>query len=560
MKGEERSYPFNLGNYSRPITTHSAESQIWFDRGLLWTYGFNHDEAILCFEKSAEIDPSCAMAYWGIAYARGPYVNKVWESYSQQDLTDTLRDCYHLLQTAQMLPASPVEQTLIQALQTRHPAPDVVDYETLAERNDAFANAMRDVYAAYPDDDDVATVFVESMMNRTPWQLWDVAIGKPKPPADTVEMMAVIDRTTARRTALGLPPHPGMLHMAIHTLEMSPFPERALPAADALRNLVPDGGHLQHMPSHIDVLCGQYQEALAASYRSISADNRFADYRGNLQFYTLARCHNHHLKLFAAMFAGQFAPALEAGNDIQAMLPDDMLLAADAYFRITAEAYYSMKTHALVRFGKWQELIDAPLPANQTLHCVTTAMLHYGKGVAYAATGDVISAEKQQPLFQAAYERIPTEQFIFNNSAHNVLDVAAAMLSGELNYRKANYDTAFAHLRRAADLSDCLNYTEPWAWMHPPRHALGALLLEQGHVTEAAAVYRADLGIDNVLHRPSQHPNNVWSLHGYAECLRRLNQRDELPDIERRLNDALAFADSTINASCCCRTQHTCCH
>lgn len=549
---------FDLGSYSRPITTTSAESQVWFDRGLLWTYGFNHEEAIGCFEKSAENDPTCAIAYWGMAYARGPYVNKIWESYSQQDLRSTLTTCYDLLQTAQSLAqhATPVERALIQALTQRHPSPQLVSYEQLAQRHDAFANAMRGVYAAFPEDDDVATIFVEAMMNRTPWQLWDVTTGEPKEPADTVEMMHVLENAMQRRREQGKRPHAGMLHFYIHTMEMSPFPERALPAADELRDLVPDGGHLQHMPSHIDVLCGQYEEALTASDKAIAADDRFAAQTGSLAFYTLARCHNHHLKLFAAMFAGRFAPALEAADDIQAMLPDEMLLAADAYFRITAEAYYSMKTHALVRFGKWQALIDMPLPDNQMLHCVTTAMSHYGKGVAYAATGDVVSAENQRALFQAVYEGISAEQFIFNNSAHNVLDVAAAMLDGELDYRKTKYKSAFAHLRRAAHLSDALHYTEPWAWMHPPRHALGALLLEQGHVTEAESVYRADLGIDSILHRPSQHPNNVWSLHGYAECLRRLNKRNELATIQPRLDKAIAFSTGVIKASCCCRTDH----
>ncbi|MGB1250507.1 MAG: hypothetical protein ACPG8W_07860 [Candidatus Promineifilaceae bacterium] len=544
-------YPFNLGSYSRPITTTSAAAQTWFDRGLLWTYGFNHEEAIDCFEKSAEIDPTCAIAYWGMAYAHGPFVNKVWESYSPQALRHTLEICYELLQTARTLDASPVETDLIEALLTRHPSPELVSYAVLHNRNDAFADAMRNVYAKHSEDDDVATIFVEAMMNRTPWQLWDVAIGEPKPPADTLEMMAVLEQAMQRRRDQALPAHSGVSHFYIHTMEMSPFPERALPAADALRDLVSASGHLQHMPAHIDVLCGQYQAALIASDKAIAADDAFASVRGELKFYTLARCHNHHLKLFAAMFAGQFAPALAAGNDIQAMLPDALLLAADDYFRIVAEAYYSMKTHALVRFGKWQMLIDAPLPANQALHCVTTAMLHYGKGVAYAATGDVVSAENQHHLFQAAYAMISAEQFIFNNSAHNVLDVAAAMLNGEIDYRKGRYDSAFAHLRHAATLSDTLNYTEPWAWMHPPRHALGALLLEQGHVAEAEAVYRADLGIDNVLHRPSQHPNNVWSLHGYAECLRRLHKPNA--DIAQRLAQALALSDGTINASCCCR-------
>ncbi|ETX01529.1 MAG: hypothetical protein ETSY2_37040, partial [Candidatus Entotheonella gemina] len=223
------------------------------------------------------------------------------------------------------------------------------------------------------------------------------------------------------------------------------------------------------------------------------------------------------------------------------------------------EAYYGMKVHVYIRFGKWQEIIDAPMPDDPELFVVTTALWHYAKGVAYAATGDVENAARQQKHFLDAWERVPERRLIFNNESRDMLKVPDAMLAGELAYRRENYDEAFAHLRRCVELYDNLNYTEPWAWMQPPRHALGALLLEQGHVDEAAQVYRADLGLDDTLVRPSQHPGNIWSMHGYAECCRRLGKQAEAAAIEQRLAAAQAAADVAVSSSCFCRQADACC-
>jgi tetratricopeptide (TPR) repeat protein len=213
-----------------------------------------------------------------------------------------------------------------------------------------------------------------------------------------------------------------------------------------------------------------------------------------------------------------------------------------------------IRLHVLMRFGKWQEIIDTPLPADQELYCTTTAMIHYAKGVAYAATGRIAEAEAEKSLFQAAVPRVPETRYLHNNSCQSVLGVAAAMLDGELEYRKGNYDVAFHHLRHAVDLDDGLLYDEPWGWMQPTRHALGALLLEQGHVEEAEAVYKADLGLDGSLARAFQHPENVWSLHGYHECLVRQGNHEMAALIKQRLDLATARADIPIEASCACRS------
>jgi tetratricopeptide (TPR) repeat protein len=223
------------------------------------------------------------------------------------------------------------------------------------------------------------------------------------------------------------------------------------------------------------------------------------------------------------------------------------------------EGFISMKLHVLVRFGKWPEIIATPLPQDPNLYCVTTAMIHYAKAVAQAASGHVEVAEEERQRFKEALAGVPETRTIFNNKCLDILAIAAEMLNGEIEYRKGNYDQAFAYLRRSVDLDDNLPYDEPWGWMQPARHALGALLLEQGRVEEAEQVYRADLGLDKTLSRSSQHPENVWSLHGYVECLQRQNKREEAAAAQARLDLAMARADVTINASCYCRLDHACC-
>ena len=220
---------------------------------------------------------------------------------------------------------------------------------------------------------------------------------------------------------------------------------------------------------------------------------------------------------------------------------------------VTLEGYHSTFMHVLVRFGKWQEIIDSPLPDDPVLYCVSSAMCHYARCVAHSALGQIDAATEERDLFREARKQVPESRLFFNNNADDILAIAEAMMMGELEYRKENYDTAFNHLETAARLDDNLYYTEPWAWMHPPRHALGALLLEQGHVEKAERVYRADLGLDKKLGRPLQHPNNVWSLHGYLECLQRTGQHGKSKEVQKTLNTALARTGQKITSSCYCR-------
>jgi tetratricopeptide (TPR) repeat protein len=541
---------YDLGAYTRPVTTSSKEAQLWFDRGLLWCYGYNHDEAVRCFQKAAKADPRCAMAQWGIAYAAGPNYNKQWAAFDPVDLKKSLKVAF--IATKQALEllshASPVEQALIKPLAQRYQL-DKPDKITPIWNND-YASAMREVYQAHKDDLDVTALFSESIMNRTPWKLWDIKTGKPAEGADTLEAINVLERALAAPHGMK---HPGILHMYIHLMEMSPHPERALRAGDALRALVPDAGHLIHMPTHIDVLCGHYKEVIEGNSHATIADRKYLARAGGNNFYSLYRCHNYHFKIYGAMFLGQFAPAIDAADEMAAALPEELLRIESPPMADWLESFVPMKLHVLIRFGKWQEIIAAPLPADQALFCVTTAMQHYAKAVAHAASFNVPAAEKEQRLFEGAHARVPASRCLFNNTCLDILAIAAEMMKGEIEYRRMNFAAAFAHLRKSVELDDNLPYDEPWGWMQPTRHALGALLLEQNQVEEAEAVYRADLGLDHTLARACQHPDNVWSLHGFHECLTRLGKHSEASIIKQRLDVATARADVTVKSSCFCR-------
>jgi tetratricopeptide (TPR) repeat protein len=541
---------FDLGSYERPVTASSPQAQVWFTRGLVWAYGFNHEEAAACFERAIEADPGCTLAYWGLAYALGPNYNKPWEAFDPEDLASCLsRARAAAASAAKHAPgATPVEAALAQAIAARFPAAEL-DGDGSAW-NAGYADAMRAVYQAFPDDLDVATLFADALMNLTPWDLWDQATGEPAPGTGTAEAKAVLDRALASDAGRA---HPGALHMYIHLMEMSARPEDALQAGDLLRDLAPDAGHLRHMPTHLDVLCGDYRGVVSSNSAAIAADEKFLACRGAMTFYTLYRAHDYHFKIYGAMFAGQARTALEAADQLAAAIPEDLLRVRTPPMADWLEGFVPMKMHVLIRFGRWDEIIAAPLPADQELYCTTTAMTHYAKGVACAATGRIAEAGEHRARFVAAVARVPESRTVFNNTSRDILAVAAAMLDGELEYRKGNYDVAFDHLRRAVELDDGLPYDEPWGWMQPARHAYGALLLEQGRVTEAEAVYRADLGLDATLARACQHPGNVWSLHGYHECLTRLGKDEQAGIIGQQLKVAAAYADTPIHASCYCR-------
>jgi len=541
---------FDLGTYSRKITTSSTDAQKWFDCGLLWCFGYNHDESVACYKRALEHDPDCAMAWWGIAYSSGCNYNKPWEAFDQEDALRSVVAAYDATKEAmsRLDSVTGFEKALINALPHRYPTR--VPADDMNTWNDKYAIAMRKVYQEFNDDLDVVTLFAEAIMNRTPWALWDLKSGKVADGADTAEAIEVLERALSQPDAME---HPGLLHIYIHLMEMSPHPERALKAGDALRGLVPDAGHLNHMPTHIDVLCGHYERVVASNHEAMVADRKFLEREGPINFYSLYRCHNYHFKIYGAMFLGQYKPAIETADEMISTLPEELLRVQSPPMADWLEGFISMKQHVYIRFGKWQEIIDQKLPGDTELFCVTTAMMHYSKAVAYAASGDVPNGEKEAKLFDEAVDRVPDTRYVFNNTCLDILSIAREMMLGEIDYRKQDYDSAFDHLRKSVELDDNLPYDEPWGWMQPTRHALGALLLEQGHVEESVAVYRADLGLDSTLARACHHPDNVWSLLGYHECLTRLGRTEEAYIIGQRLELAKARTDVPVKSSCFCK-------
>ena len=538
---------FDLGAYSRKVTTSSPDAQTWFDRGLVWTYAYNHEEAIACFEKALEADDMCAMAHWGIAYAIGPNYNKPWEAFEEDEKPDALAQARHAIDRASALKdgVSDFERTLIEAISHRYP--EDASIEDFAPWNDAYADAMRKAHAAESDDLDICCLFAEAIMNRTPWQLWDLPSGQPAEGADTLEAIAVLEK--AFDTLEGAWQHPGLLHMYIHLMEMSPHPERALRHGDALGALVPDAGHLLHMPTHIDVLCGDYQNVVLRNHAAIVVDRKFLEKEGAENFYSLYRCHNYHFKIYGAMFLGQPTTALETADELISTIPEDLLRAMADWF----EGFIPMKQHVLIRFGRWADILAQDLPTDAAVYSVTSAMMRYARTVAFANLGKIAEAEGERDLFFEARDKVPDSRMLFNNTCRDILAVGEQMLLGELEYHKGNYDDAFDHLRRSVELDDNLPYDEPWGWMQPTRHALGALLIERGRYEEAEAVYRADLGLDSTLSRACQHPGNVWSLHGLHECLVHRNESVEATQVRLQLDKAVARAEVAVNSSCYCR-------
>ncbi len=542
-------YSYDLGRFSRKITTDSAAAQLWFDRGLNWIYGFNHEEAIACFKQAIDADPTCAMAHWGHAYAAGPNYNMPWVLYDPKGRAEALDTAYSATREAlkHIAHMTPAEKALIGTLIHRYPQRTPVD--DMAAWDLDFANRMRTVQSDFPDDPDIATIFVDALMNLTPWEMWDLPTGAVAPHAATLECQIVLER---HMTLAGGMQHPGILHLYVHLMEMSPMPEKALKAADILRTLVPDAGHLVHMPSHIDVLCGQYENVLRWNEKAVEADLIYYNAEGAFNIYTGYRQHNYHFVIYGALFLGQYEPAMRAVRGMDNTTPDALLKVKSPPMADFLEAYLSMEPHVLIRFGMWDDILNLSLPEDIETRCTKVAMIEYAKALALSALGRVTEAEIQHAVFMDAKARVPDTRKLHNVSVLDLLEIATAMLDGELAYRKTDYDTAFKRLRDAVALDDALPYDEPWGWMQPTRHALGALLLEQGHHAEAEQVFRQDLGLAPGVPRACQHPDNVWALRGLYDSLMAQNKTAEIAHIKLRLDLAEARADRPVKAACGC--------
>jgi len=563
----------DASNYSfaNDITCKNDETRKMYILAHGHMLNYNHEEAIACFQKCTELDPDCAMAWWGIAYCLSSNYN--W--------SPGLGSGHDPIQQAMSLrdKCTELEQDLINALAERHSEeardaadPSVLNMGNSPELNIAFADAMAPLYEKYKGNLDVTAIYVEALMNLKAWQLWDKNTKTGEiTPADDNTLLLVKVLEDAFESSDEAKVHPAICHLYCHALELSPFPERALPAADVLRTRMPGLGHLVHMPSHIDAWVGQWKEAIDCNIAAVEADDRYVEITGNeSQFYKFYRMHNHHFVVWCAMFDGQYETALKYARKAVETLPAGdansgvqfMLAGVIPMGAIFLESYVTMPWHVMIRFGKWNEILNEPLHTDRDVFPAAIATQHYARGVAYASMGMVPEAEAEQVLFKEALQnpalsgRVLHNNLMYQDPSEGpcILLVNDAILDGEIEYRRqylakekgqnTDFTMAFNHLRRGVDLSLNLAYNEPWGQMQPVRHILGALLLEQGEVEEAEAVYRADIDL---------WKDNMWGLLGLKLCLEaRGDTSGELEKVTSQFEERSSRADIIPAKTCFC--------
>lgn len=512
-----------LGDFGRSVTTGVPLAQRYFDQGLCFLYAFNHDEAARSFEEASRHDPACAMAWWGVAMAHGPHINRIdLPPHRAQAAWQAIQQAARLLEGA-----APVERALIEAAQKRYAEVPPDDRLPLDE---AYAAAMRQVYGRFPDDPDVGALYAESRMNLRPWDLW-TPDGQPQP--GTEEVIAVLEHVLAVA-----PRHPLALHLYIHALEASPHPEKAAQAADRLRDLQPGLGHMQHMPSHIDVRLGQWAQAITANQKAIEADRRYRALAPQPDFYQIYMAHNHHMLAYAAMMCGRSDLAIHAIREMVAQIPPDWLRENAAL----ADGLVAMPLEVLVRFSRWDEVLAAPMPPDDfPLACT---LWHAARATAHLGRGELLQAREEQVAFQRAASRVPPDAMFGNNQARDLVAIAEHLMRGAILYREGRLEEALASLAAGSQIEDRLRYVEPPVWMHPVRHLWGAILLEEGRAAEAEVVYRQDL---------TRQPQNGWSLYGLMQSLVQQNRRQEAQAVQSQFEAVWREADVTILSSFLCR-------
>jgi tetratricopeptide (TPR) repeat protein len=514
-----------LGNYSFPVTSTHPDVQRWFDQGLMLTFGFNHDAAERSFLKAAELDPECAMCWWGAALVVGPHVN------AGMDPNDNA-DAWTRLQRARALApkASAREQAFIEALSARYAEQPPEDRRALDE---AYATAMRELVRKRPDDLDAATLHAEALMDLQPWDYYDA---DKQPKGHTAEIVSVLESVIERN-----PDHAGALHLYVHAVEASADPQRGVAAADRLRELIPGSGHLVHMPAHIYARVGRWHDAMIANQRAIEADDAYlALCRGNTQgVYPLGYVpHNHHFLWFAASMAGDSKLAREAAKHTAERTDLPELMRQPGFAGL--QHYWMTPWFERVRFGRWDEIKATPNPAADLPY--VTAIWHYAQGMAAVRQDRLDDAERHlaalRPL--AADPVMATLTMWDRYPLAHAVKIAERSVTAELAVARGDHDVAIAALREAVVIEDGIPYDEPPGWHAPVRHALGATLLAARRPADAERVYREEL---------DRNPGNGWSLYGLAQSLEAQDKAKEAADIGRQYATAWQHADVKLVAS-----------
>jgi tetratricopeptide (TPR) repeat protein len=475
------------GRHHHPIQTANPEAQKFFDQGMTLVFNFNHSEAGRSFRRAAELDPKSPMPHWGIALALGPNYNRDIDPIDDQ----RYQAAYDAAQQAVALSAQapPQEQAYVKALAQRYgkdPKADRTPLETV------YMKAMRELAREYPDDPDAATLYADSLMVLRPWKLWSL---DGKPAETTEEILQVLEGILKR-----WPDHAGANHLYIHAVEASPFPERGLPSAQRLLELVPWAGHLVHMPAHILIHTGDFELASRANLLAIEADEEyFQRTEPGMVYKWMYYPHNIHFLAFARSLQGRHAEAKKAADKLGAFVEPELkkmpMLEGFAVIPLMME----------LRFHRWDSVLQSPEPPAERK--LTAALRHYGRATAYAVKGMAKEAAVEQQMFENLRKQFPADAPFATNTIESVLAVAAAALEARL---ATDPQTAVQKWRRAVELEDALAYGEPPEWLFPTRESLGAALLRHGQAAEAEKVFRADL---------KRHRRSGRSLLGLLESL-----------------------------------------
>ena len=509
----------SLGSYSYRITTVSPDAQRWFDQGLRLIYAFNHGEAERSFRECARVDQSCAMCYWGIAFAVGANYNSPTDADREQTALTAIRQAERLAAGA-----TPRERAMIGALAKRHSADPSAKRDALDR---AYADAMRDVVRQFPDDLDAATFYADAMMNLRPWNLW-APDGAPYP--GTEEIVVTLERVLARN-----PDHPYAIHLYIHAVEASQTPGRAEAAADRLARLMPGAGHIVHMPAHVYWRVGRYGDAVSTNLAAMQADLAyFKTAQPSMLYRGLYYPHNIDFVWQSASMQGRSVETIRAAREFAETAPAEMIKEMP-----DMETAPVAPIVALVRFGRWDEVLGYPAPPAQWLY--TRGVWHYARGLAWNAKGQPAEAARELRELEATIKAMSPERTVaFFFRAQKVLQLAANVLAGEMAAKAGDTASAERLLRAAVAEQDTHWFTEPPPWYFPVRQALGAVLLQGGRAGDAELVYREDL---------RRNPGNGWSLFGLAASLRVQGKTVEAVQVEESFKRSWAQADVTLTAS-----------
>jgi tetratricopeptide (TPR) repeat protein len=497
----------NLGTHTFRVTTKSARAQQFINQGVNLAYGFNHAEAGRAFAEAARLDPACAMAYWGQALVLGPNINATMNP-------DDEAKAHDLVQKAASLKKSvtPRERDYIDALAARYTG----KAEERQKADRAFADAMRALAKKYPRDLDAATIFAEALIDLRPWNYW-TRDGVPQ--EGTGEVVTTLERVIAAN-----PKHPGALHYWIHLWEAK-SPERAEREADRLLPLMPGAGHMVHMPAHIFLRLGRYHDVVTSNQRAAAADEDYIAQCRAQGMYPLGYYpHNVHFIWIGATMLGQEALAVEAARKTAAVVSN-----ATPEQLPFVQGFLVVPYYALVRFGRWDDLIAEPKPAYETLF--TRGIWHYARGTAFSAKGRANEARQELSALEKilADPELAKMPSFSQNPPEAILRVAGEVLAGDVAAQAKDYTAAIARFDRAARYEDAMAYTEPPDWHAPVRHWLGAALLDGGRAGEAETVYWEDL---------RRNRENGWALTGLHRALTAQNKKDEAALVEQRLKKA----------------------